>query len=97
MADNRERGLCCGATPWAYCGTVHKQIQKERLGQACETGADLLVTACPKCLIHFKCAQKNAETNFTGLNFIRPRGITTGSSGIGEAAVTKSKRKGNKI
>jgi Fe-S oxidoreductase len=63
MVDNRERALCCGASPWAYCGTINKQIQKERLAQARASGADILITACPKCQIHLKCAQKNAESN----------------------------------
>ena len=63
MADNREKALCCGASAWAYCGAVNKQIQKERLAQAGATGADILITACPKCQIHLKCAQKNAESN----------------------------------
>ena len=63
MADNRETALCCGAGPWVHCGLVNKQIQKERLTQAAATGADILVTACPKCQIHLKCAQKNAESN----------------------------------
>ncbi len=63
MVDNREKALCCGASPWAYCSSVNKQIQKERLAQAAATGAEVLVTACPKCQIHLKCAQKNAENN----------------------------------
>ncbi len=63
MADNREKALCCGASPGAYCSSVNKQIQKERLAQAAATKANMLVTACPKCQIHFKCAQKNAEDN----------------------------------
>ena len=63
MSDNRAKSLCCGSSPWAYCGTINKQIQKERLAQAGATGADILVTACPKCQIHLKCAQKNAESN----------------------------------
>ena len=63
MADNRERALCCGASPWVQCGSVNKQIQRERLAQAGATGADILATACPKCQIHLKCAQKNAENN----------------------------------
>ena len=63
MVDNQEKALCCGANPWAHCGSVNKQIQKERLAQAKATGADILVTACPKCQIHLKCAQKNAENN----------------------------------
>jgi len=61
MVDNREKALCCGASPWVHCGLVNKQIQKERLAQAGATGADKLVTACPKCQIHLVCAQKNAE------------------------------------
>ena len=63
MADNREKALCCGANPWVHCGSVNKQIQKERLDQAGATGADILVTACPKCQIHLKCAQETTEND----------------------------------
>ena len=63
MTDNRENALCCGASPWAHCGAVNKHIQKDRLAQAETTGAEILITACPKCQIHLKCAQKNAENN----------------------------------
>lgn len=63
MEDNREKALCCGASPWVHCGSANKQIQKERLAQAGATGADVLVTACPKCQVHLKCAQKNTESN----------------------------------
>ena len=61
MADNREKALCCGASPWVQCGSVNKLIQQERLAQAGSTGADTLVTACPKCQIHLKCAQKSLD------------------------------------
>jgi Fe-S oxidoreductase len=37
---------------------VNRQIQKQRLAQAEASGAEILVTACPKCQIHLKCAQK---------------------------------------
>jgi heterodisulfide reductase subunit D len=63
MADNREKALCCGANPWVHCGSVNKQIQKERLDQAGATGANILVTACPKCQIHLKCAQETTEND----------------------------------
>ncbi len=59
MEQNREQALCCGASPWAYCNVVNRQIQGQRLAQAKATGAEVLVTACPKCQIHLKCAQKN--------------------------------------
>ena len=63
MVDNREKALCCGGNPWVHCGSVNKQIQRERLDQAGATGADILVTACPKCEIHLKCAQKTTENS----------------------------------
>jgi heterodisulfide reductase subunit D len=58
MEYNRESALCCGANPWAYCNSVNRQVQAQRLNQAKATAADILVTACPKCQIHLQCAQK---------------------------------------
>jgi heterodisulfide reductase subunit D len=31
-------------------------LRAERLSEAVETGADMLITACPKCQTHFRCA-----------------------------------------
>jgi Fe-S oxidoreductase len=56
MEQNREKALCCGASPWVYCGAVNREIQEKRLAQAEATGADILVTSCPKCQIHLRCA-----------------------------------------
>ena len=38
------------------CTSFTKLIQAERLREARGTGADTLVTACPKCEIHLGCA-----------------------------------------
>jgi len=62
MEQTREKALCCGATSWLQCGAVNRQIQKQRLAQARASGADILVTACPKCQIHLKCAQKSGDS-----------------------------------
>ena len=58
MEQARDKSLCCGGSPWANCGLVNRQVQEWLLGQAEATGADLLVTGCPKCKIHLRCAQK---------------------------------------
>jgi Fe-S oxidoreductase len=60
MERNRKKSLCCGTSCWTACGQVSKNIQVERLKEAKATGADLLVTACVKCQIHFKCAQNDS-------------------------------------
>jgi len=56
MPRSRTSALCCGTQAWMNCGTVNKQIQSERLREASATGADVLLTFCPKCQIHFRCA-----------------------------------------
>jgi heterodisulfide reductase subunit D len=61
MPRHRENALCCGTNGWTHCGVANKQIQVDRLQEACATGADVLVTACLKCQIHFKCAMQDRE------------------------------------
>ena len=56
MERNRQNALCCGVSAWMGCGRHSKQMQIERLTEAKNTTADLLVTACPKCQIHLNCA-----------------------------------------
>lgn len=65
MEQNREKALCCGASPWVHCGAVNRQIQEQRLEQAKAAQADLLVTACPKCQIHLMCAQRSGNGEIT--------------------------------
>ncbi|MBM3132499.1 MAG: (Fe-S)-binding protein [Chloroflexi bacterium] len=61
MRFNRSMALCCGTQSWMNCGAVNKQIQIELLREARATGADLLLTACPKCQIHLKCAMHDEK------------------------------------
>ncbi len=56
MPRSRERAICCGVGGWMNCTSFSKMIQEGRLREARATGADVLVTACPKCEVHLKCA-----------------------------------------
>ena len=58
MDHNRKTSICCGTSCWSTCGQVNKDLQSSRLEEARHTRAELLLTACPKCQIHLKCAQK---------------------------------------
>jgi len=57
MARNREACPCCGVNAWLNCNASSKQIQVERLMEAKATGAQRLLIACPKCLIHYQCTE----------------------------------------
>ena len=50
---------CCGNSGFINCDAHSKQIQVERLQEARTAGADLLITACPKCMIHLTCAMRD--------------------------------------
>ena len=59
LVEMRHSGLesiCCGTSAWTNCDSYSDMLRAERLCEATETGAELLITACPKCQTHFRCA-----------------------------------------
>ncbi len=75
MEHARQQAVCCGTSAWTQCGHTAKTIQVERLKEARATGAEALVTACPKCQIHFNCALLDADVDDTAR--IAVRDLTT--------------------
>jgi len=59
MSRSRAGATCCAGGTWSNCDRYAKQIQVGRLREARATGAEVLVTACPKCQIHLRCAMKD--------------------------------------
>jgi Fe-S oxidoreductase len=62
MVHSGANAVCCGTSAWNNCSQTSKSIQAERLEEAGQTGAATLVTACPKCQIHFRCALQDGKT-----------------------------------
>ena len=59
MQNNGSSAICCGNCAWIGCSAFSKALQVKRLRQAHATESDLLVTACPKCQIHLRCAMED--------------------------------------
>ena len=59
MEHTKDKGNCCGQSLFLNCSKSNELLQKERLEEAKATGSDKLITACPKCQIHFNCAIKS--------------------------------------
>jgi len=68
MPHNRRGAICCGTTNWMNCDATSKQIQLGRLSEAKAAGADTLVTACPKCQIHFRCSECGDQSQRADIN-----------------------------
>lgn len=56
MPRHGPAAVCCAGGTWSSCDRYAKRIQVERLREARATGAEVLVTACPKCRVHLRCA-----------------------------------------
>jgi Fe-S oxidoreductase len=59
MQDRETGATCCGNCAWIGCDSFSKIMQVKRIRQAHDTESDLLVTACPKCQIHLRCAMED--------------------------------------
>jgi heterodisulfide reductase subunit D len=64
MQFEKEISHCCGVSAWINCTEGSRRLRHDRLKEAEEAGAETLVTACPKCRIHFNCylANKSVES-----------------------------------
>ena len=63
MARCRDRSFCCGGGDvilWHEVEQETMRMAEKRIRMAKDAGADVIVTACPFCLIHFEDAVKTA-------------------------------------
>ncbi len=54
MTRSKENSVCCGVSCFINCNDLSKALQHDRIKEA-KSVADLLVTSCPKCQIHYNC------------------------------------------
>lgn len=59
MENSGRSAVCCGTCGFINCDAYSKKIQVKRLQEAGNTGAETLITACPKCMIHLTCAMRD--------------------------------------
>ncbi|MHA1885934.1 MAG: heterodisulfide reductase-related iron-sulfur binding cluster, partial [Promethearchaeota archaeon] len=52
MEYSKEDAECCGVSSYISCDQNSKKLQEKKIKQAIETGAEYLITACPKCTAH---------------------------------------------
>ena len=76
MERSGQDAQCCGTTGFVFCNGVSRELQAKRLKSAAATGATKLVTLCPKCLIHFHCAQTEDRRNERSAPVIEVQDLT---------------------
>jgi len=80
-----KSGAACCAGNWLACNQASKRIQTDLLKAAAGTGSETLVTACPKCMIHLKCAQSGDDEAVPGIDIRDLATVVAGALANGSA------------
>ena len=55
MEHTGEDALCCGVSSMMSCNENSRALRLQRFDEVRETGAEVMLTTCPKCVAHFEC------------------------------------------
>jgi Fe-S oxidoreductase len=55
MEHHGEDGLCCGVSSMMTCNENSRALRLQRFDEVMATGAEIMLTSCPKCVSHFEC------------------------------------------
>ena len=55
MEHTGEDALCCGVSSMMSCNENSRALRIQRFDEVKATGADIMLTSCPKCVAHFEC------------------------------------------
>jgi Fe-S oxidoreductase len=67
MRHTKNFAHCCGTSCWTQSGKYAKLMQLNRLQEAVDTGAELLLCSCWECGIHFRMAMNSNSWQQVGL------------------------------
>ena len=62
MERSHENAPCCGVSCFLNCNDLSRALQVDRITEAKKV-ADLMVTTCPKCQIHYSCMLNDKKEN----------------------------------
>ena len=55
MEHHGEDALCCGVSSMMACNENSRALRLQRFDEVKATGAEVMLTTCPKCVAHFEC------------------------------------------
>ncbi len=64
LLHSSERSQCCGVSGMMNCDDFAKALREEKLREVKASGADILVTTCPKCVAHLNCLKKDKKEEY---------------------------------
>ena len=55
LEESGSETRCCGVAAMMNCDQASREMRRLRMDQVASSGADVLVTTCPKCIAHMQC------------------------------------------
>ncbi len=64
MEHHGEDAMCCGVSSMMSCNENARALRISRMEEIKNTGADMMITSCPKCVSHFECLKFEDEEKY---------------------------------
>jgi len=64
MEHHGEDAMCCGVSSMMSCNENSRALRVDRFEEVRETGAEIMLTSCPKCVTHFECLKFEGDPRY---------------------------------
>ena len=70
MEHNGEDAMCCGVSSMMSCNENARALRVARMEEIKSTGADTMLTSCPKCVSHFECLKFEGDERYEDIEIL---------------------------
>jgi Fe-S oxidoreductase len=93
MEHSGEDAMCCGVSSMMSCNENARALRVSRMEEIKSTGADTMLTSCPKCVTHFECLKFEDDDKYSDIKILDvvtflAQQINEKKSKIAEEAIT---------
>jgi len=70
MEHHGEDAMCCGVSSMMSCNENARSLRVTRMEEVRATGADTMLTSCPKCVSHFECLKFEGDEAYEDIEIL---------------------------
>jgi Fe-S oxidoreductase len=70
MEHSGEDAMCCGVSSMMSCNENARSLRVTRMEEVRATGADTMLTSCPKCVSHFECLKFEGDEAYEDIEIL---------------------------
>jgi Fe-S oxidoreductase len=70
MEHHGEDAMCCGVSSMMSCNEDARSLRVSRMEEVRATGAETMLTSCPKCVSHFECLKFEGDEAYEDIEIL---------------------------